>query len=331
LRLIAEHAYADARLHSIEGRMLNKEVLDRLAESDTADDAYKILSERGYLVDQQCYYDHDVMLKNEMKKVFGYINEMIKQKEYFRTFYLKKDYHNIKVLLKAERFPSDHLRLLEDGGIYTKETISEYIRDRKYAGFSDIMRNAIEDVVRSSARSNDPQMIDIILDNAYFDECRKNALELDLRFLGDYIAITIDLVNIKSYVRFRKNGLGNDLLSKALIAGGRAGTKIFLDSIGGQHENVLSEISFPLYGRIAAVGAESIFGDDTVPLLEKEIDNHIIEYIRPYRYKVFGIEPVLSHVIAKEYEIKNIRIILSGVMNRIKPEKIKERLRATYV
>jgi V/A-type H+/Na+-transporting ATPase subunit C len=331
LRLIAEHAYAAARLHSIEGRMLNKEILDRLAESDTADDAYKILSERGYFVDQQCFYDHDLILRNEMKKVFGYINEMIKQKEYFMIFFLKKDYHNIKVLLKAERFPSDHLKLLEDGGVYTKETISEYIRDRKYAGFSDIMRNAIEDVVRSTARSNDPQMIDIILDSAYFDECRKNAVDLDLRFLEEHVAISIDLTNLKSYVRIRKNGLGKDLLSKVLIAGGRIETKIFLDSIGSQHEKVLSGTPFPAYGRAAAAGAESITGDDAVPAFEKEIDNHIIEHIKPYKYKVFGIEPVLSHIIAKEYEVKNVRIILSGVINKIKPEIIKERLRTTYV
>jgi V/A-type H+-transporting ATPase subunit C len=43
------------------------------------------------------------------------------------------------------------------------------------------------------------------------------------------------------------------------------------------------------------------------------------------------MEPIIAFIIAKENDIKNIRIILSGKLNKLLPSKIKERVRDTYV
>ena len=46
---------------------------------------------------------------------------------------------------------------------------------------------------------------------------------------------------------------------------------------------------------------------------------------------VLGPEPVIAYLLAKENEIKIIRIIMVGKINRLPTEEIRERLRDVYV
>ncbi|MDK2799758.1 MAG: V/A-type H+/Na+-transporting ATPase subunit [Clostridiales bacterium] len=45
----------------------------------------------------------------------------------------------------------------------------------------------------------------------------------------------------------------------------------------------------------------------------------------------FGIEPLVAYLMAKENEIKIVRIIMVGKINNISNEIIRERLREAYV
>ncbi len=49
------------------------------------------------------------------------------------------------------------------------------------------------------------------------------------------------------------------------------------------------------------------------------------------KIKALTIEPILAYIYAKKTEFKNLRIIFTGKLNSIVPEKIKERLRESYV
>ena len=64
--------------------------------------------------------------------------------------------------------------------------------------------------------------------------------------------------------------------------------------------------------------------------LEKFKDNFILNFTKIGKYITFGIEPLIGFITAKENDIKNIRIILSGKLNKNSENKIKERLRDAY-
>ncbi|HEX30202.1 TPA: V-type ATP synthase subunit C, partial [Candidatus Poribacteria bacterium] len=55
------------------------------------------------------------------------------------------------------------------------------------------------------------------------------------------------------------------------------------------------------------------------------------DYIRPAKYVAFGIEPLIAYLIAKEHEVKLIRIIMIGKINQLSMDSISERLREPYV
>jgi len=56
-----------------------------------------------------------------------------------------------------------------------------------------------------------------------------------------------------------------------------------------------------------------------------------MSYMKEAKLKALTIEPVVAYIYAKQTEFKNIRIIFTGKLNNISNEKIKERLRESYV
>lgn len=59
-------------------------------------------------------------------------------------------------------------------------------------------------------------------------------------------------------------------------------------------------------------------------------DNKIVEDIKSQKYDSFSIGPIIAYVIARENEIKTVKIILSGKINGFDNEFIKERVRVMY-
>lgn len=78
-------------------------------------------------------------------------------------------------------------------------------------------------------------------------------------------------------------------------------------------------------------GALLVQNEGKYTLLEKLCDDMRMKYVKDARYVSFGIEPVCGFLIAKESEIKNLRMILTGMLAGTAKEVTKERLREAYV
>ncbi|MEA3493377.1 MAG: V-type ATPase subunit [Candidatus Margulisiibacteriota bacterium] len=79
-------------------------------------------------------------------------------------------------------------------------------------------------------------------------------------------------------------------------------------------------------------GMEFDFLDLSLPihLIEKEIDNFIVEKFRKAKYVNSGVEPLVGFYMAKQAEIKTLRFMFICKQNYVKNEQIKERLRVSY-
>ena len=318
-------AYASARLHSIENRMPDKEALFRMSEAVTTDDVLKALAEYGYDTS-----GNGQMFDAEMKKTFSLIEKIAPAKEQLMIFYLKSDYHNLKVLIKSERLFTENDHLLYDNGYYASHELSQIIRDRKHEKLSKHMAEALHRISEEFAKTGDPQLIDIILDEAYFAQCFDIARELDNSFLKKNLQLTVDTRNIITFFRIKRLKLGAGFLKKVLIDEGEIPEKAFIAAYDKSSDDAVSEFRISRYEELIKLGYELLESADTLMRLEKLADEIHISFMKKYRYVPFGIEPVIAHITAKEYEIKNIRMILSGITNGLVPDTIKERLRMSY-
>jgi V/A-type H+-transporting ATPase subunit C len=66
-------------------------------------------------------------------------------------------------------------------------------------------------------------------------------------------------------------------------------------------------------------------------IIERHGDNFLISSLWKSKLVSFGPEPLVTYIIARENEIRALRIILTGKKNRVLPDNIRERLRDVYV
>ena len=64
---------------------------------------------------------------------------------------------------------------------------------------------------------------------------------------------------------------------------------------------------------------------------EKWCDDKLIDSIKPQKSEPFTIGPLAAYIIARENEIKAVRLILSAKLNDLDSDAVNERLRDMYV
>ncbi len=198
-------------------------------------------------------------------------------------------------------------------------------------GLTDKMQNALLEVVDTFARTEDPQVIDFIFDKACFAEMLDTARNGGNEFIIDYVRLQIDIINLKSFVRIREMRKAWDFFTQVFINGGRIQDKLFIAGYDDPYE-VFAEKLIP-YGLSVPMAEGGIMLRETgrFTALERLCDNRLIDFAKAAKYVSFGAEPLAAYLIAKETEIRTVRIIMTGLLQGLAKEAMSERARDTYV
>ncbi len=318
------YTYSVARIRVAELNMLSKSRLERMLDSIRVSDAVRVLNEAGYPESD----DYEGMLREETANLYVYLKEISPEPEIFDIFAYRYDSHNIKVLLKAELSGADVEGLLADNGVIDKSTLGLLVHERDFRMLPQEFEEAIIKSLDTYARTKDPQIIDILVDGAYYRLYLRMAVATGSKFLVQLASKIIDVANISAYIRIKSKMEDLDLLSRVLISGGTIKIKEYLESFSKDIEGFSDVLKGTGYGVLLDILTET---SGNVTDFEKACDNYIMEFLRKFRHKAFGIEPLIGYMLGKETDIKNARIILVGKVNRISNDVIRERLRNGYV
>jgi len=179
------------------------------------------------------------------------------------------------------------------------------------------------------ARTQDPQLLDLILDKAMFADMLEMTDSLGSEFLKNYVILLIDSVNLRTYVRSRRMGKGPEVLRYALIPGGAVPVSRLLDDVSA--ETLESIYSFSPLVAAAQIGARALRGEESLYNMDLACDNVLIGYMKKAKYIAFGAEPIMGYLAAVEAELTSIRTIIAGRMASLSGDTIREKLRETYV
>ena len=87
-------------------------------------------------------------------------------------------------------------------------------------------------------------------------------------------------------------------------------------------------VSYIENGRFSSLAP---YAAKSVTEFEKMSDNYVKQMLDVSKTVSFGPEPIISYYLAKETELKNLRIALSAVHARLDKNGAAERLRELYV
>lgn len=322
------------RLRVLETRLLDKSKLDRMIDSNSAWDAVKVLQESEYAAHMSHVKraeDYEEMLSAELKRVYKLMYEISPEKSVVDVMSVRYDYHNIKVLLKAKALKEDFSQLLVPIGMVEVDKLKAAVINETYSDLPQIMRSAIEEIERDFVATKDPQRIDIIADRYMFRHMLHIAKEIENRFVENYAKSLIDLTNVKSLIRVKKQNKDRRFLEEVLIEGGNTDKDNFISLLTDNVEGLAGKLSYVDYVEPLRLGVEDYIKTGSLNGLEKLTDDYIVKIMKDAKYVSFGPEPVIAYIFAKENEIKLIRIIMVGKINGMEPEAIRERLRDNYV
>ncbi|WP_139905212.1 V-type ATP synthase subunit C [Clostridium thermarum] len=322
------------RLRVLETRLLDKAKLDRMIDSNSAWDAVKVLQETEYAAHMSHVKraeDYEEMLSEELKRVYKLLYDISPVKSVVDVMSIRYDYHNIKVLIKAKALKEDFSQLLVPVGMLEAEKLKNAIRNDNYSDLPAIMRDAIEEAQKDFENTKDPQRIDLIIDRYMFRHILSLVKEIDNSFVERYVKFQIDLTNIKSLIRVKKQNKGRDFLVSVLIDGGNIDKDRLISLLMDTVESIPGRLSYTDYVEPLRAGVEEYLKTGSLNSLEKLTDDYIMKMMKDAKYVSFGPEPVIAYLFAKENEIKLIRIIMVGKINAMDAELIRERLRDNYV
>jgi V/A-type H+-transporting ATPase subunit C len=140
-----------------------------------------------------------------------------------------------------------------------------------------------------------------------------------------YGELTVASADIKTAIRACRTGKDKQFLERALVKCESLDISRLADAAVDSLDSIYEYLERTSYS-------------DAIPEIKKSpsaferwCDNRIIESIRPQIHNPFTIGPLAAYILARENEIKTVRIILSGKINDLAEESVRERVREMYV
>ncbi len=237
----------------------------------------------------------------------------------------RNDFHNLKAVLKAMvsgREPDSYI--IQPSNI-KNDTLKEAFRTKDMDVLPDYIRETATQAYELITTTLDGQLMDSLIDTACMKAMQESAEKSGNDFMRKYVNLITVCADIKTAYRCSKMNKNRDFLEISICGSPELDKESIIRATLGGTENLLSFLGNTIYAELSGLLKEN------PAEFEKRCDDMLIELAETSRLQAFGIEPLISYYIAKEAEIKNIRII--SVCRECGADKvtITERLRKLYV
>lgn len=328
-----DYIQASTRTRVLEKRLLSRPQYDQLIDAKDMDEVFRLLNETvygPYFSKLEGNYTFDQALDKALRDFYQDMRQMAPDKELVDIFLLKYQIHNHKVFIKELLLGEDQseVYLDIDGSDFLdrKETLGlmdEKLREREFPPYYSAALAAYD-------KTKDAQFIDILADAAYFEQMLALAYRLDVPMITEYVRDLIDFTNLKTLFRMRRQLKNATLLNDALIEGGNLEknqlTGRFFDGI----EETVAALKLKKVGPALVKGFEVYETTHKLASFEKYFENHAMDRLKDAKMINYGPEVLFAYMLAKETEIKNLRLILVSKLNNLPADKIRERVRGSY-
>ncbi len=317
--------YAVARTAELENKLLSRAKLEQLTDASDALSALRALSGTVYAENADVLQKPEAfedMLTVQTRAVLSYIREVCPEKALADLYLIAYDIFNLKVLLRCERLGQDPARLMSVLGIFEPPALRETFESGDFSKYPKIVGEAVLNVRKALTAGSSVSVIDLTLDRAQYAAQSEYAKKCRNEFITNYVRVTIDLANLRDFLRTRTGGKG--VFYAVFIEGGTLPMEFFDDCF--ESADALSK----KIGLTPYAGLSKSAGEGDMTVFERDCDDYLTDYVRTGKKIPFGPEPLMGYISAKLTEIAQLRIILVGKINGMRPEIIRQRLRQLF-
>jgi V/A-type H+-transporting ATPase subunit C len=346
-----DYIYACARISAVEGGLIGSERCARLSDTKTAAEFFRALEEYGVHTqvketasESTALAQLESALTGLLTDAFSLVSRIAPQPKLFDFFRYPYDCHNIKSALKSSlRGTEPDMLLLPFGTVEPSAaaTLASQREEKVAAGLlPQHMSAALHEAAEFYAKTGDPQLIDVTLDAACYKDMTELAESYGCEYFVQLVRTKTDVTNFLTAVRLlRMSGAHINLgyFERMSLPYAKLGLDFFAPAFDFESGSA-SEREAALLARLRHTPYSALYdkitaaqGRPSLTYVEKQCDDFYLDTSKSARGVLYGPEPLGAYIIAREYEVRNLRIIAAGKLAGLKAETIKERLRSSYV
>lgn len=327
--------FSAGRIKSVEKKLLSAERILRILDANDLDSAVKVLYEYGYgggINVENAFKYQDIL--NAEEHIFNkFIMEIIPEKLSFEVLLTEQDFYLAKVFAKEKYFSSKiDLTNINDGFLFKKDKISEIISFNDYDSLPIELKEAFlsfDELFKKNQLL--PSYVDVTIDKAlyrYVARVTKYNLKADV--IKKYYSLKADAKNILTFFRAKKSRFNEQSFSFVLMPTGKIDVESLINVYNEDFISFSKLVKDTVFENAINKCKDDIANDNFVEL-EKRLDYVLTSYIATYKNDLFSVGCVINYYLTKANELKNIKIILTGIKNNIDKQEVKKRLRGIYV
>ena len=319
-----KYTYAVARIRALEVALFSDAVIEQLLSCKTAAEALQFVVEKGWgdMADQD---DPDVVLRREEEKTWEVIKEVAPDASVFNVLSYPKLYHNLKAAIKEVCTEARNPNIFYDDCPIPGEEMLRIVENREFSRLPSHMGNVAQEALETLLHTRDGQLCDIMIDKAALEAIRKAGKESGEPIIENYADTMVAIADIKIAVRSQKTAKTIEFMKRAMAPCKSLNVERLAKAACSSMEAIVDYLAGTVYAEGAAAIAESSSA------FERWCDNRMMRTMQPQKYESFSVGPLVAYLLARENEIKTVRIILSGKQNGFSEEAIRERVREMYV
>lgn len=316
-----------------ENNLLNQQDYEQMLAAHSYEEALRVLSETPYrqgIEQALATKDYEAMVTKQLKDTYQWIIDESPNLLLSELMVLSYSYHNIKILFKEELTGQDFADSLIDIGIYPIYEFRRAVRQGQSTVLPALYLQNIRNLRSYFTEPSQLSNVDIFVDRAYIHHLKRLSEELNQADIYKYVETLIDHTNVSIFFRALAAGLGKTHLQATITNEGSIHIDEFIDASQHGLEGAIQYFTELSDYRAIMAHAVDSQGQFSLRRLEQALDNATETYLEQAKFQVFGPLPVLAFISAKEIEVKNIRLVLTGQINNIEPERIRDRMRLDY-
>ena len=267
----------------------------------------------------------EAVLEGALMRCISTIRSAVPDMSVFAPLLYKYDCNNIKLALKSSLLGIADGVMISGAGTIAPDTVAKCAETGDFSKVPLAMGKAAKNAREAYLKTGEARAIDLMLDRACFEDMKKAADEGNVPLISEIVSATADKVNILTYLRIGKMNMPEEsakaLLSRALVVGGKIPHTAFFGDVEYLKSN--------LGNRIFKKAIAEFNGSFTA--LEKVLDDIILSLVRDVKFKAFGAEVPIRHLMVCEAEILNCRIMARCLAKGADKAEARRRMRCAYV
>lgn len=311
--------YANAVAKYNEGKLLDEEKLKRVSDASYYD-AIKMLYDYGYgegLPIENA--DAEKLAGAELEKLISFVEEYAQNEKLKAFLLLPFLYNNLKAAYK-----SGFASVSENAFYPFFHAETEAVKTKEYNSLSQIAAEGLKRLDDSAAEGKiTSREIDCVLTGCMYKELKSLSSGLK-RSLRKYVSMQIDLKNILTAFRARKQNVDFKIASAMLIEGGNLKEEQLKAIASADPDSATAMFDGEYHDYV-----KKLFETGDFVEFERETDEILYELSTRNRENMTSSEPFTGYFFAKLTEIKTVKLILTCLKNNARDE-IGKRLRRVY-